>query len=152
MKRLTRLIAVAALVAAGSTGTAVATGSPPAPPPGGPLYLALGDSVANGQKIVYRLRQAAGPETPILTMTYFNPLPCCDLPGGPLPPTVLAMGDGVLRTMNTIIGGVSAANAAVPAEVYGLLGTGDFFDCKHPNETGYAKIATAFETAWQAAS
>ena len=47
MKRLTRILA-AALVIAGSTGTA-AIASPPSPPPGLPLYLALGDSVANGQ-------------------------------------------------------------------------------------------------------
>lgn len=293
MKRLTRMIAVAALVAAGSTGTAAATAAPPSPPPGLPLYLALGDSVPNGQssaeptdpadywdavalwrqggyvtpfraylkqalnclpaasdraadgcrqlqltnlarssvpamgtspglpgvttasliaeqlqpaeamliarnrddnprndvevvtltvggneifdafktldfatiqaalttfaenygQIVHRLRQAAGPDTRIITMTYFNPLPYCGLP------QYGAAGDYVLEALptpdgnglNGIIRKVSAANGAVPAEVYGKLGTGDFFDCKHPDEAGYAKVTTAFETAWATA-
>ena len=113
---------------------------------------ALNNFAANYGAIVHRLRQAAGEGTPILTMTYFNPLPYCDVPGGPLSDPVLAQADGVLQMLNNIIRAVSTANGAVPAEVYGQLGTGDFFDCKHPNETGYAKITTAFESAWVAAT
>ncbi|HET8594855.1 MAG TPA: hypothetical protein VFM07_06380 [Intrasporangium sp.] len=43
-----RLLAATALVLAGGGGAA-AVAAPPQPPPGLPLYLALGDSVANGQ-------------------------------------------------------------------------------------------------------
>lgn len=294
MKRLTRMIAVAALVAAGSSGTAAATAAPPGPPPGLPLYLALGDSVANGQNsaepadpadywdtvavwrqdgyvtplrtylkqalnclpaasdraadgcrqlqltnlarsavpaigsspalpgvtttsliaeqlapaearliarnrddnprndvelvtltvggneifdafmtgdaaklstalmtfianydaILSGLRRAAGARTPILTMTYFNPLPYCGLAqyGGAGDYVLEALPTPYGNGLNGIIRNLSAAHGATPAEVYGKLGTGDFFDCRHPNEAGYAKVTTAFETAWSTAT
>ncbi|GAA6524711.1 hypothetical protein [Intrasporangium sp. DVR] len=298
MKRLTRFVAILTLVAAGSAGTAAATAAPPAPPPGLPLYLALGDSIANGEnsnapadvddywvavaawrangyvtpltaylkgamnclpaasdkaadgcrnlqltnlarsavpadgsqpskpgvtstlfiqeqlgraeailkarnqddnprndvevvtltvggneifdafmtgdeqvlaaafgtfignynQILARLRAAAGPDAEILTMTYFNPLPYCGFFTDPnvghyygnlvLEQIATPVGNG----LNGVIRTISAVYDAVPAEVYGQLGDGDFANCKHPDESGYAKITTAFTTAWVAAT
>lgn len=121
------------------------------------LQAAFGTVIVNYGQILGRLRAAAGPDTEILTMTYFNPLPYCGMFPDPnmghyygnlvLEQIPTPMGNG----LNGVIRTLSGAYGAVPAEVFGQLGDGDFANCKHPNEGGYAKIATAFETAWAAA-
>jgi hypothetical protein len=101
-------------------------------------------------EILARLREAVGPDVPILTMTYFNPLRYCDTG---LPPEqvefVASQADAVLTVFNGVIAAISGAVGAVPADTYGQLGEGDFFDCKHPNKDGYEHVVDAFETAWQ---
>lgn len=122
------------------------------------LAAAFGTFVGNYNQILGRLRAAAGPDTEILTMTYFNPLPYCGM--FPDPAIGHYYGNLVLEQLPTPVGNglngairtLSAAHDAVPAEVFGQLGDGDFANCKHPNEAGYAKIAAAFETAWATAA
>lgn len=110
-------------------------------------------------EILARLRASAGPDVPILTMTYFNPLRYCDtgLPPEQVEPVALGA-DFVLEQapiapgvsgFNGLIEATSAAYGAIPADTYGQLGEGDFFDCKHPNPDGYEDVAAAFELAWQ---
>lgn len=111
---------------------------------------AIGIFAGDYTEILARLRTAAGPDVPILTMTYFNPLRYCDTG---LPPEqvefVASQADTVLTTFNGVIAAISGAFGAVPADTYGQLGEGDFFDCKHPDQDGYEHVVDAFETAWQ---
>lgn len=124
---------------------AFSTGDP------GVIAAAVSTFASNYTQILTRLRAAAGPAVPILTMTYFNPLRYCDTG---LPPEVVdvvaAQADAVLMAFNGVIKAISAGVGAVPADTYGDLGAGDLFDCKHPNDAGYADIVAAFEEAWQA--
>ncbi len=112
----------------------------------------------NYTQILMRLR-AAAPDVPILTMTYFNPLRYCDtgLPPEQVEPVAM-QADYVLEQFpiapgvygfNGLVEAVSAAFGAVPADTYGHLGEGDFFDCKHPNKTGYQDVLAAFQAAWE---
>lgn len=116
----------------------------------GVIAAAISTFAVNYTQILTRLRTAAGPSLPILTMTYFNPLRYCDtgLPPEQVEP-VAAQADGVLMTFNGVIKAISAGVGAVPADTFGDLGAGDLFDCKHPNDAGYADIVAAFEEAWQ---
>lgn len=103
--------------------------------------------------------RAAGPNVPILTMTYFNPLGFCNPPVPPEQlPAVVAFADQVLEQFpvaegvfgfNGLIEAISATFGAVPADTFGDPGEGDFFDCKHPNKAGYQDVLAAFEEAWQ---
>lgn len=112
----------------------------------------------NYTQILMRLRTAA-PDVPILTMTYFNPLRYCatGLPPEQVEPVAM-QADYVLEYLevapgvygfNGVITSISSAFGAVPADTYGQLGAGDFFDCKHPNKAGYQDVLAAFEAAWQ---
>lgn len=130
---------------------AVQTGDP------AKIQAAFTTFATNYATILGRLRAAAGPDTPILTMTYFNPLPYC---GAGDPAVVGPLGDAILEGQPTPLGNgyngmirtLSAAFGAVPADTFGRLGAGDFFDCKHPDASGYAKITAAFEAAWEQAA
>ncbi len=111
-------------------------------------------------QILAQLRAAAGPDTAIVTMSYYNPVPYCVLgadnplaglfvdlvlEGGSLGGFTLPVG------LNDLIRGISAANGAVVAETFGALGEGDFVggtDCLHPNLSGHTKIAAAFAAAY----
>lgn len=116
----------------------------------GVISAAITTFAGNYTQILTRLRAAAGPDVPILTMTYFNPLRYCDtgLPPEMVEP-VAAQADTVLMAFNGVIKAISAGVGAVPADTFGDLGAGDLFDCKHPNAAGYADIVAAFEQAWQ---
>jgi lysophospholipase L1-like esterase len=118
------------------------------------VQAALRTFIGNYNEILSRLRAAAGSDMPIITMTYFNPLPYCGYAqyGDATNYVLEALPTPYGKGLNGIIRTLSAAHGAVPAEVFGTLGAGDFFDCKHPNASGYAKITTAFEAAWQTAT
>lgn len=120
---------------------------------------AIGAFAVDYTEILARLRAAAGPDVPIMTMTYFNPLRYCDtgLPAEQVEP-VAQLADQVLEAFpvapgvygfNGLIEAVSGAFGAVPADTFGKLGQGDFFDCKHPDASGYEDLVDAFELAWQ---
>jgi hypothetical protein len=93
-------------------------------------------------------------------MTYYNPLPYCNL-GAANPAAAKALGDlvleggtvpggSVLVGFNDLITAISQQHGAKVADTFGELGTGDFVggdDCLHPNKSGHTKIATAFEKA-----
>jgi lysophospholipase L1-like esterase len=98
------------------------------------------------------LRFAAGPRTRIVAMTYYNPLPACDLaPLAPLGEAVLE-GDPALaeQGLNDLIRSISAANRVDVAETHGLLGPPELVggeDCLHPDDAGHERIAAAFAAA-----
>jgi hypothetical protein len=109
-------------------------------------------------KILADLREAAGPDATIITMSYYNPLPYCALGANP---AAGPFGDFVLEEVvtqpgtapgfNGLIETISAAFGAKVADTFGDLGTGDFVggaDCLHPDVDGHAKVATAFEAAF----
>jgi lysophospholipase L1-like esterase len=102
---------------------------------------------ANFSQILSRLRAAAGPDTVMVAMTYYNPLGSCVRAAlAPLADVVLEGGPG-LEGLNDRIRRISAANGVLVADTYGLLGPGDLVggtDCLHPNDAGHQKIAEAF--------
>jgi lysophospholipase L1-like esterase len=106
---------------------------------------------ANLALILGELRAAAGPDTVIIAMTYYNPLPSCQLAGlAPLADAVLEGGGGVAAGLNDLIRSIAAAQGVLVAETYGQLGAGDLVggsDCLHPNDAGYQIITEAFAAA-----
>ena len=115
---------------------------------------------ANYAVILAALRAAAGPDTVIITMTYYNPLPYCFIganpAAGPFGDWVLEGGTlpgiGTLPTgLNDLITAISRQNGARVADTFGELGAGDFVggsDCLHPNLSGHTKIAAVFAEAF----
>jgi lysophospholipase L1-like esterase len=101
--------------------------------------------------ILGRLRAAASPDTVVIAMTYYNPLPSCRLAGlAPLADAVLEGGPGVAVGLNDLIRSIAAAHGVVVAETYGKLSRGDLVggsDCLHPNDAGYQLITEAFAAA-----
>jgi len=110
--------------------------------------------------ILAELRAAAGPDTPIITMTYYSPLPYCAL--GQNNPVAGAFADWFLEGgtvpgfgtlplgFNDLIRLISAQNGARVADTFGTLGAGDFLggtDCLHPVRSGHTKIAADFVKA-----
>ncbi|HET8988528.1 MAG TPA: SGNH/GDSL hydrolase family protein [Humibacillus sp.] len=119
---------------------------------------AFSSFAANYTRILGDLRAAAGPDTVIITMTYYNPLPYCAL--GAANPAAGPFGDWVLEGgtlpgvgtlpagLNDIIDAISQQNGARVADTFGQLGSGDFVggaDCLHPNLSGHTKIAAIFD-------
>jgi lysophospholipase L1-like esterase len=102
---------------------------------------------ANFTQILSQLRAAAGPDTVIVAMTYYNPLPSCVRAAlAPLADVVLESGPGI-DGLNDRIRRISAANGVQVADTYGKLGPGDLVggtDCLHPNDAGHQVIAEAF--------
>jgi len=98
-----------------------------------------------------QLRTAAGPDTRIIVMTYFNSLIACDLAAlAPLVDVLLEGGSGLNGGLNDLIRGTASVVGASVAETYGLLGPGDLVggsDCRHPVDSGYRIIADAFTAA-----
>jgi lysophospholipase L1-like esterase len=122
------------------------------------VFTTFGQNYAH---ILGQLRAAAGPETRIVTMTYYNPVPYCALGqanpmAGPFVDWVLEGGTltgvGTLPVgYNDLIEMISDQFGATPAETFGVLGAGDFVggtDCLHPNLSGHTKIAAAFHDAF----
>jgi len=101
------------------------------------------------------LRTAAGPDTPIIAMTYFN-----SLEGPGCPPELVPLGEIVLegdpglglpQGANDLIRSKAAAHGAIVADLVpggvfpDLLGSSDILpDCVHANDSGYQIIADAF--------
>jgi hypothetical protein len=95
------------------------------------------------------LREAAGPDTEIVVMTYYNSLVGCPLSAFvPLGDMVLEGGSGLPGGLNDIIRAIAASVDASVAETYGLLGPSDLVgDCLHADDSGYQIIANAFAAA-----
>jgi lysophospholipase L1-like esterase len=109
------------------------------------------DFQANLTLILSRLRAAAGPETQIAVLTYYNSLPSCQLVElAPLAELALEGDGGQLPGLDNLIRAVAASQGAIVVEGYGLIGDGDLVggtDCLHPNQAGHQKLAEAFEAA-----
>jgi lysophospholipase L1-like esterase len=103
----------------------------------------LGTYASNLGQILGAVRTAAGPDTRILVMNYYNPVlnPGCPLAG------FAPLADQIVVQLN---GTIAAVSAAVPGtevvDVYGAgLGPDDLQpDCLHPDDSGHALIAQAF--------
>jgi lysophospholipase L1-like esterase len=106
------------------------------------------------EQILTEIRQAAGPETSVAVMTYYNPLPACIRSAlAPLADLVLEGGEGVTRGLNDALRERAAQVDGVVVETGPLLGVDDFVggvDCLHPAGSGHAIIADAFADALSA--
>jgi lysophospholipase L1-like esterase len=108
----------------------------------------------NLSSILSGLRHAAGPDTVIAVMTYYNPLPACNLATqAPLAEVVLEGGDGVPKGLNDIIRERAAVHGVVVAEPGALIDVDDLVggpDCLHPDASGHDDIAAAFDAVIEA--
>ncbi|HEU5485247.1 MAG TPA: hypothetical protein VFU98_10090, partial [Microlunatus sp.] len=95
-------------------------------------------------------REAAGPETTIAVMTYYNPLPACVLAAQTSLAALVLEGGGPVPTgLNDIIRAQAVAHHAVVAETGPLIDVHDLVggrDCLHPDTSGHHDIAAAFDT------
>lgn len=93
--------------------------------------------------ILGQLRAAAGPESRIVVMTYYNPLvnPACPLTG------FAPLAEVIRVELNSTITGVAAAVPGTEVADVGNAGLGPDDvqpDCLHPTDSGHAKIAETF--------
>jgi len=110
---------------------------------------------ANFNFILSELRAAAGPDTPIIVMSYYNPLLNPGCPFSFLAP----LGDialegnpalGLPLGLNDLIRSIAVSHGAQVADVFGLLWASDIQpDCLHANDGGYGIIAAAFVAAFE---
>ena len=109
----------------------------------------LGAVTTNFRAILSGLREAAGPDTTIAVMTYYNPLPACGLAAQTsLADLVLEGGGPVPTGLNDIIRRQAAAHDVVVAETEPLIDVHDLVggrDCLHPDTSGHDDIAAAFD-------
>ena len=98
--------------------------------------------------ILMQLRGAAGPETSIAVMTYFNALIACDYRHvADNAGLVLDGVPGITPGLNGVIRQAAERADARVADTFGLLTVDDLIggaDCLHANDAGYRKIATVF--------
>lgn len=97
------------------------------------------------------LREAAGPDAPIVIGTYDNGFANCNLGAIPgavdLANLVLEGGPGVPQGLHDIMREVAGRYDVQVAEVFGDLGPADWVggsDCLHPDDSGYDKVTEAF--------
>jgi lysophospholipase L1-like esterase len=111
----------------------------------------LGQVAVNYARILSALRAAAGPDTTIAVMAYYNPLSACRLSAlAPLAQLVLEGGGPVTAGLNDVIRASAQAYGAVVVETAALIGPEDLVggtDCLHPDDSGHADIAAAFAAA-----
>lgn len=93
--------------------------------------------------ILSQLRTAAGPESRIVVMTYYNPLvnPDCPLSG------FAQVAEPIRDALNLTIEGAAAAVPGIEVADVGEAGLGPddvHPDCLHPTDSGHAKIAATF--------
>lgn len=115
----------------------------------------------NLSQILEALARAAGPDTTIAVMTYYNPLEACNLAplerladlvleGGTLHGVMLQAGlNDVIRGAAAAADGVDGTDVVV-AETFGLLDTQDLVggsDCLHPDDSGYDILTDRFAEA-----
>jgi len=115
---------------------------------------------ANFDYTLGELRAAAGPDTPIIVMTYYNSFVGIGCPLNALEPlgNLVLEGNSPLLPLgaNDLIRSIAAAHDAevaelVPGGVFpALLGPSNVLpDCVHANDSGYAIIADAFADAFE---
>jgi len=116
----------------------------------------FGTFAVNFNSILGQLRAAAGPDTPIIVMTYYNSLLACNLSSlAPVADVVLeGAGPGSLLPVgfNDVIRSIAAGHGAEVADTFGDLAAGDLVggtDCLHPDDSGHAIIAADFLAAFE---
>ncbi len=104
----------------------------------------------NFDSILDELRTAAGPDTTMLVMTYYNSLVADGCPLNALAPLgdVVLEGEPLLGLpdgLNDLIRAIAAAHGAEVADTFGRLSPDDIQpDCVHANDDGYAEITEQF--------
>ena len=104
--------------------------------------------------ILDELRTAAGPDTTMIVMTYYNSLvaaPPCPLNFlAPLGDVILEGEPGVSVGLNDLIRLIAVSHDAQVADTYGRLSPTDILpDCVHANDDGYEIIADQFKDAFK---
>jgi lysophospholipase L1-like esterase len=98
--------------------------------------------------ILMELRAAAGPDTEIAVMTYYNALIGCDYSDIADNAELVLQGvPGVTPGLNGVIRPVADRAHVLVADTFGRLGPDDLVggeDCLHANDAGYEKIAESF--------
>ena len=102
-------------------------------------------------RVLRPLAAAKEPETVLAVMTYYDPVPACELARlQPLAERVLE-GSGRSPGLNDLVRARAAQVGAVVAETGDRLRAPDDFvggsDCLHPSASGHARIAEAFADA-----
>jgi lysophospholipase L1-like esterase len=123
------------------------------------IYTTFTTFAGNFNYTLAQLRTAAGPDTTIIVMTYYNSLEGPGCPAG-----LVSLGEIVLEGYpgllpegaNDLIRDIAAAHDAkvadlVPGGVFpDLLGTSNILpDCVHANDDGYEIIADTFKDAFK---
>ena len=89
----------------------------------------------------------AGPAVPVAVMTYYDPVPACDLSAlAPLSARVLE-GQGDQPGLNDVLRAAATDAGALVVETADRLAAGDLVggrDCLHPGPSGHERIAEAF--------
>jgi lysophospholipase L1-like esterase len=112
------------------------------------IQTALTQIATNYPIILSALREAAGPDTTIAVMTYYNPLPACELKEfAGFADLVLEGGGPVSAGLNDIIRTQAETFDAVVVETAPVIGVDDLVggtDCLHPDNSGHDDIARRF--------
>lgn len=100
-------------------------------------------------RLLGELTRAAAPDAVVALMTYYNPVPSCQLaPLSGLAAQVLE-GTEQERGLNDVLRERAGQHGAVVVDTAGDLGDRDHFvggsDCLHPTGAGHAAIAAAFD-------
>ena len=109
---------------------------------------------ANFDRILDELRTAAGPDTTMIVMTYYNSFVATGCPLNALAPLgdIVLEGEPLLGLpvgLNDLIRFVAAAHGAEVADTFGRLSPDDIQpDCIHANDVGYAEITEQFIEAF----
>ncbi len=104
--------------------------------------------------ILDELRTAAGPDTTIIVMTYYNSFVATGCPLNALAPLgdIVLEGEPLLGLpvgLNDLIRFIAAAHGAEVADTFGRLSPDDIQpDCIHANDVGYAEITEQFIEAF----
>ena len=121
---------------------------PAAPACGSAVTASLGRADQGIDEVLRTLAAAAGPDTTIAVMAYYNPSFACQLASlQPLADRVLE-GAGQQPGLNDVLRARAAEHSALVVETRGrLTRRGDFVggnDCLHPSGAGHGRIAEAF--------
>ncbi len=110
---------------------------------------------ANFDFILDELRTAAGPDTTMIVMTYYNSLVATGCPLNALAPLgdIVLEGEPLLGLplgLNDLIRLIAAAHDVDVADTFGRLSPDDIQpDCVHANDDGYEIIADEFKDAFK---
>ena len=89
----------------------------------------------------------ADPDVPVAVMTYYDPVPACDLSAlAPLSARVLE-GQGDEQGLNDVLRSAAQDAGALVVDTADRLASEDLVggrDCLHPGPTGHERIAEAF--------
>lgn len=124
-------------------------GGPEQPACGAAVEQALADADRGLDAVLAALKQAAGPQVPVVVMAYYDPLAACALSAlQPLSAQVLE-GTGDRPGLNDAVRARAEQHGALVVETGGLLQVPQDLvggaDCLHPSASGHERLAAAFD-------